>query len=194
MPRLKAPQRREQLIAVATKLFARHGYDATTTASIAEAAGVTEPILYRHFKSKQDLFVAIVRATSEQTLREWEERIASITDPVKRIKAVAQAVPEHIRRLSDAYHVLHGALSTSQDKKVHAVLREHYAQIVDFFRKVVLEGQKAGVFRTDLDARSAAWQMILTGIGYAMITLNLGEVERPVVDQVIESTVRGWIR
>jgi hypothetical protein len=36
--------------------------------------------------------------------------------------------------------------------------------------------------------------MILSGIGYAMITLNLGEVERPVVDQVIESTVRGWIR
>ena len=62
MPRLKAPQRREQLIEVATKLFARNGYEATTTAAIALAAGVTEPILYRHFKSKQELFVAIVRA------------------------------------------------------------------------------------------------------------------------------------
>jgi len=194
MARLKAPQRREQLIAVATRLFARHGYDATTTASIAEAAGVTEPILYRHFKSKQDLFVAIVRAMSQQMLREWEERIAVIADPAKRIRAVAEAVPEHIKRLADAYHVLHGALATSQDKKVHAVLREHYAQIEAFFRKVVLDGQKSGVFRADLDPRSAAWQMILSGIGYAMITLNLGEVERPVVDQVIESIVRGWIR
>ena len=45
MPRLKAPQRREQLIEVATKLFARNGYEATTTAAIALAAGVTEPIL-----------------------------------------------------------------------------------------------------------------------------------------------------
>ena len=42
MPRLKAPQRREQLIEVATKLFARNGYEATTTAAIALAAGVTE--------------------------------------------------------------------------------------------------------------------------------------------------------
>ena len=194
MARLKAPQRRDQLIAVATKLFARYGYDATTTAAIADAAGVTEPILYRHFKSKQDLFVAIVRATSQQTLAEWEERIAVTTDPVKRIRAVAQAVPEHIKRLADAYHVLHGALSTSQDKKVHAVLREHYQQIEAFFRRVVIEGQKAGVFRADLDARSAAWQMILSGIGYGMIALNLGEVERPLVDQVIESTVRGWLK
>jgi AcrR family transcriptional regulator len=194
MPRLKAPQRREQLIAVATRLFAKHGFDATTTASIAEAAGVTEPILYRHFKSKQDLFIAIVRATSQQTLDEWEERIASVADPAKRIRAVAETVPEHIKRLSDAYHVLHGALSTSRDKKVHGVLREHYAKIEAFFRKVVAEGQKTGVFRTDLDARSAAWQMILSGIGYAMITLNLDEVERPVVDQVIESIVRGWLK
>src|SRR5881296_2838113 len=73
MRRLKAPQRREQLIEVATKLFAKWGYEATTTAAIAEAAGVTEPILYRHFDSKQELFVAIVRSVSEQTLRHWAE-------------------------------------------------------------------------------------------------------------------------
>src|SRR5438067_12182421 len=68
MRRLKAPQRREQLIEVATKLFAKWGYDATTTAAIAEAAGVTEPILYRHFDSKQELFVAIVPSASELTM------------------------------------------------------------------------------------------------------------------------------
>src|SRR5829696_925611 len=72
MPRLKAPQRREQLIEVATKLFARNGYEATTTAAIALAAGVTEPILYRHFKSKQELFVAIVRTVSQQTMNHWQ--------------------------------------------------------------------------------------------------------------------------
>src|SRR5689334_17648135 len=73
MPRLKAPQRREQLMEVATRLFARLGYDATTTAAIAEAAGVTEPILYRHFESKQELFVAIVKEVSERTMRHWRE-------------------------------------------------------------------------------------------------------------------------
>ena len=69
MARLKAAQRREQLIGVATKLFAKTGYDATTTADIAKAAGVTEPILYRHFESKQELFVAIVRDVSATTMK-----------------------------------------------------------------------------------------------------------------------------
>src|SRR5947209_9864974 len=116
--RLKAPQRREQLIEVATRLFAKLGYEATTTAAIAEAAGVTEPILYRHFKSKQELFVAIVREMSDQTMQEWRELIEGVTDPAERIRRVAQMFPSHIQKMSDAYHVIHGALATSRDAKV----------------------------------------------------------------------------
>src|SRR6266496_2832878 len=108
MPRLKAPQRREQLIEVATKLFARNGYEATTTAAIALAAGVTEPILYRHFKSKQELFVAIVKAVSSQTMRHWEALVANAKDPVERIRRVCAQMPQHMSHLADAYHVLHG--------------------------------------------------------------------------------------
>src|SRR5262245_57719729 len=122
--RLKAPERREQLIDVATKLFAKSGYEATTTAAIAEAAGVTEPILYRHFNSKQELFVAIVRDVSAHTLRQWQAITANITDPAEKLRAVAAAIPDHMKRLADYYHVLHGALGTSRDKKVLAVMRE----------------------------------------------------------------------
>src|SRR3954447_18924398 len=110
MRRLKAPQRREQLIEVATKLFAKWGYDATTTAAIAETAGGTEPILYRHFDSKQELFVAIVRSVRQQTMSQWGEILDGITDPAEPIRRIAEAFPDHIRQLADAYHVIHGAL------------------------------------------------------------------------------------
>ena len=123
MARLKAAARREQLIEVATKLFARNGYEATTTSDIAKNAGVTEPILYRHFKSKQELFVAIVRAVSQQTMEHWKELIADEPDPAERIRRIAAEFPQHTRHLDDAYHVLHGALSTSRDKKVIAVMK-----------------------------------------------------------------------
>jgi AcrR family transcriptional regulator len=191
MPRLKAPQRREQLIEVATKLFAKHGYEATTTAAIADAAGVTEPILYRHFKSKQELFVAIVREMSDQTMQEWRELIGGVTDPAERIRRVAQMFPEHIQNLSDAYHVIHGALSTSRDPKVLKVMREHYAQIEEFFVHVISEGQKAGIFHSKMDPRVPAWQLINIGIGYAMISLNLSQFDQPLIEQAIEFIVRG---
>lgn len=191
MRRLKAPQRREQLIEVATRLFARSGYEATTTAAIAHAAGVTEPILYRHFKSKQDLFVAIVREVSNGTLAEWQSLIGTITDPAEKLRAISIALPEHMKRLADSYHVLHGALSTSRDKKVLAVMREHYEQIEQFFSQIIAEGQKGGSFSRVMSPKAAAWKFIFAGIGYAMISLNLGPIDREMTREVIESLVRG---
>src|SRR5439155_21974631 len=146
MARLKAAQRREQLIGVATKLFAKTGYDATTTADIAKAAGVTEPILYRHFASKQELFIAIVRDVSATTMQGWNDLITGVTDPAEKLRKVCQAIPDHIKKFGDSYHVLHGALASSRDKKVLAVMKEHYRQIEDFFARLVSEGQKAGTF------------------------------------------------
>src|SRR5437763_4103511 len=104
MARLKAPQRREQLMEVATKLFARNGYEATTTAAIALAAGVTEPILYRHFKSKQELFVAIVKQVSSETMKHWQHVIAGVSDPADQLRRIAAQLPQHMDHMSDAYH------------------------------------------------------------------------------------------
>src|SRR5438045_1704940 len=161
MPRLKAPQRREQLMEVATKLFARNGYEATTPAAIALAAGVTEPLLYPHFKSKQELFIAIVKAVSAQTMQHWTDLIAGGDDPSEQIRRIAAELPQHMEKLADAYHVLHGALATSRDKKVLAVMREHYTQIEKFFAQVIAQGQKTGVFRKTINPRGAAWQLII---------------------------------
>jgi AcrR family transcriptional regulator len=191
MPRLKAAQRREQLMEVATKLFAKFGYEATTTAAIAELAGVTEPILYRHFKSKQELFVSIVREMSQQTLIQWQALIENVTEPDEKLRIISAAMPDHMKRLADAYHVLHGALATSRDKKVMAVMREHYTQIEDFFCKIVAEGQKAGAFSREISPKAAAWQFIFAGIGFAMIALNLGPPDKDLTRNVIESLVRG---
>jgi AcrR family transcriptional regulator len=191
MARLKAPQRREQLIEVATKLFAKTGYDATTTADIAKAAGVTEPILYRHFESKQELFIAIVRDVSASTMKGWNEAVAGVDDPAEKIRRVSQTMPDHFKRFSDSYHVLHGALSTSRDKKVLAVMKEHYRQIEEFFAKIVTEGQKSGVFNKGISPQAAAWQFCMSGIGYAMVSLNLGMIDRAVVNQVIDAMLRG---
>jgi len=191
MSRLKAPQRREQLIEVATKIFAKWGYNAATTAAIAEAAGVTEPILYRHFASKQEMFVAITRAMSEQTLRDWRQLAEKSGTAMEKIRRIAREFPDHIRANEDAYHVIHGALSTSRDRKVLAVMKEHYTGIEKFFCKIVQDGQKDGEFRENLDPKIPAWQLINLGIGYAMIALNLQQFDHFSVEDAVEFIIRG---
>jgi AcrR family transcriptional regulator len=188
--RLKAPQRREQLIAVATKQFGKFGYDATTTAAIADAAGVTEPILYRHFGSKQELFIAITREMSTQTLLHWRELIGTIDDPAEQLREIARQFPGHLKELGDAYRVIHNALTTSRDRKVLAVLREHYKQIETFFSGIIAAGIKKGAFR-QMDVKTPCWLLLNTGLGYALVTLNLSPFEMFDVEDAIEFILRG---
>ncbi len=58
--RLPASERREQLLAVALQVFAREGFHGTAMSDVAEAAGVTKPVLYQHFSSKRELYLALL--------------------------------------------------------------------------------------------------------------------------------------
>ena len=54
-------ERRDNILDAARTVFGRRGYHAASTAEIAAAAGCSEPMLYKHFGSKQDLFVATLQ-------------------------------------------------------------------------------------------------------------------------------------
>jgi len=58
--RLRRPERREQILAAATRAFARAGFAATSLDDVAAEAGITRVILYRHFESKDDMYRAVL--------------------------------------------------------------------------------------------------------------------------------------
>ncbi|CAM2005449.1 helix-turn-helix domain-containing protein [Acanthopleuribacter pedis] len=75
--RLSAEQRRNSIIAAALPLFSYQGFNGTTTKQIAEKAGVSEALLYRHFPSKEHLFSEIQGGLCDQTHR-FSEIIQSL--------------------------------------------------------------------------------------------------------------------
>ena len=58
--RMKGDERREQILATAVNLFSRNGFRGTTTKEIAQAAGVSEAMVFRHFANKEALYGAIL--------------------------------------------------------------------------------------------------------------------------------------
>ncbi|MFM8238307.1 MAG: TetR/AcrR family transcriptional regulator [Actinomycetota bacterium] len=70
--RLPAGQRRSQLLAVARERFATQGFHATSMDDIAEAAGVTKPVVYQHFPSKHALYAELLTDTSRRLLTTLE--------------------------------------------------------------------------------------------------------------------------
>ena len=74
--RMPADQRRQQLFEVARERFAHQGFHATSMDEIAEAAGVTKPVLYQHFPSKRALYVELLEETGRQLLSALAEATA----------------------------------------------------------------------------------------------------------------------
>ncbi len=172
-PRMRKAERKRQLLACAKQLFVSHGYQATTTEKIAQSAGVSEPVLYRHFESKKALFLEVLTEVREATLERWRAETAGLTDPLAKLHAIADIYLGSTREHALEFRIMHRTLVETDDEEVVAFLRTFYMDSESLLSAVISEGQQAGVFRRSLDPRVGAWELIRGALGYTL-TLPLG--------------------
>ncbi|MFZ2048503.1 MAG: helix-turn-helix domain-containing protein, partial [Trebonia sp.] len=82
---------RDQLIEVATRLFAERGYEDTSIEAVLSAAGVSRGALYHHFAGKDALFEAVVASVEQRVNIEMAAAIGAVRDPIAVIRAGALA-------------------------------------------------------------------------------------------------------
>jgi AcrR family transcriptional regulator len=109
--RLSGEERRSQILAVAAELFASHGFRSTTMDDVAEAAGITKPVVYQHFDSKRALYLELVDALAYQLLTAFAEATSKAAGPREQVVLSLQAyfrlmVHDHaaFRLLNDRDH------------------------------------------------------------------------------------------
>src|SRR4051794_15062920 len=158
--RMRKDARKQQLLTHAKQLFVTLGYQHTTTEKIAQAAGVTEPVLYRHFASKKGLFIEVLQDIRRATISRWQGETAGITEPMKKLHAIVDLYLGSTREHALEYRIMHRTLIETDDEEIGACLRTFYLDSERLLAYVITEGQKAGVFRTDLDPRVGAWELI----------------------------------
>jgi AcrR family transcriptional regulator len=171
--RLRKAERKRQLLAHAKQLFVTHGYQDTTTKQIAEAAGVTEPVLYRHFETKKALFLEVLEEIRTATVKRWHAETAGISDPLAKLHAITDLYLGSTREHAVEFRIMHRTLIDTADEEIAASLRSFYLDSEELLAQVITEGQQTGVFRRNLDPRVGAWELIRTALGYTL-TLPLG--------------------
>lgn len=167
---MKAEDRREQLLESAAHCFAEHGYRGTTTAMIAAEAAVSEPVIYRHFASKQELFVALIERVGDEVFRNWQISTEKASTPLEKLQALmfqnpATADPWTAR----VYRILFHASMESSDPDIRQAIREHYERYLHSLASVMQEAQAAGFIRDDVPAQWLTWQIIHAAVGFAMV-------------------------
>src|SRR5580704_10884830 len=158
------PERRRQILAGAKKVFAARGYHETNISHICDDLGIARGTLYQYFDSKKAVFAAIVEDLLERV------RIAVRDEPVPMLTPGASLTRGQViaytaaslRRVLAAAFEDEASLrilvreAVGLDVEIDAILRAIDDITVDRLAKDISMGKRAGIFREDIDPRSAA--------------------------------------
>jgi len=169
--RLTAEERRQAVLETACRVFSRSSYRGATTAEIAREAGISEPILYRHFGSKRDLYLACVDEAWGSFRAICEEAIAA--DPDKCLGAIADAYMAKGKKIRVIDLWIQALNEASEDKVIAAAVRKQIREVHDFFADVIRDGQRRGAVHADRDPVAEAWIFVAGGL-LATIDSRLG--------------------
>ena len=162
--RLPAAERRQALVAAALDVFSEGSYSGATTAEIARRAGVSEPVLYRHFASKRDLYFACLEQAWGELRGAFERRIAELGDAgavlaigqtATGLRAVKVKVPNlWVQAITEA----------GQDEEIRRFVGAHMREVHDFVAGAIRRAQAAGAVPADRNPDAEAWVFVAGGL------------------------------
>jgi len=191
--RLPAAERRAALLETAIKVFSEGSYRGTTTAEIARAAGISEPILYRHFASKRDLYLAALDHVWGKARGSWEEALATTDNVLQAFEAIGRGhmtVRDSKFQMSELW--VQALSEAAEDPELRKHLRRHMRSVHDFMADLIRQGQAQGVLHPDRDADAEAWTFIAGGV-LGMVGRRIGLLDEDEVARIRTSRL-DWLK
>jgi AcrR family transcriptional regulator len=191
--RLSAPERRAAVVETACRVFAKSSYHGSTTAQIARETGVTEPVLYRHFSSKRELYLVCLGVAWDRLRALWEKALASEPDPSAWLGTLGKTYLQ--ARAADRVIVvdlwIQALTEAADDPEIRRGLRDQVREVHDFVAGVIRRSQEAGGVKPERDADAEAWIFISLGL-LTTIDRRLGNLVGEGFDDIVVSR-RTWM-
>lgn len=166
--RKSADERKAEILATALRIADELGPDRLTTHAVAEAVGLTQPAIFRHFSSKQALWHAIAQHIRARMVAAWDEALATYAPAEDRISALVDA-QLHTIESSPAIP----AILFSRELQVENIeLRQTFAGLMVAFHEILAaelrKAVEAGSVRKNLDPVDGAALLISLVQGLAI--------------------------
>lgn len=134
---------RQYIINKASDLFMNKGFQATSTRMIAESAGITQPNLYHHFKTKEDIYIAVMEDLSQEIKQGLQDIILKEdTNLVSILQRIMDYLREkHPVNFSIMNHDMTHEISEENHQYLYTIWREYYLQpLIYLFDKYLANG------------------------------------------------------
>ncbi len=184
--------KRGAILRAAIRVFAHNGYFNSKVADIAREAGVADGTVYLYFKSKEEILHSIFDRTVEEAISEGRKQLQQISDSREKLRRIALLHLERMGADRDLAVVFQVELRGST-KFMEEFSAAGFAEYLGLIRATIEEGQSAGVFRPDLNAKVVA--KIFFGALDEMATNWILSKRRyklaPMADQVLDILLNG---
>ncbi len=143
---------RERILTAAASLFAEHGFDGSSMPAIARSSGITAGAIYKHFKSKGELMLEVVKRSFESTPLFMQTSAAATATALPRLASVYTA-PELklVRQLSIEVHA-----AASRDSEVRRVLALSDEAAMQYISEAIALAQREGKLNPKLNPQFVA--------------------------------------
>lgn len=162
--RLPAAERREALIEAALRVFSSGSYTGATTADIAREAGVSEPILYRHFACKRDLYFACLDETWKRFRDAFDAKIAELGDENAAAAVGISLIGMRAQKVLPPNLWVQAITEAGEDPEIRRYLRKHLRELHGFIELALERGKAAGGIPAERDSEAEAWLFIAGGL------------------------------
>jgi AcrR family transcriptional regulator len=169
--RMPAAERKKQILKSAVKAFAKSNYYNTKVSDIAEAAGISEAMVYRHFPSKKAIFLAVLQHMSDRIITFWEDEIDPATAPLEMLRAMGVGYFQRMIKHPNELKVQFLAISGIDDKEIFNQLRSDHQKYIRHIAGVIQRGIDQGDIRADIDVNALAFAYNGSGIMMNMMRL-----------------------
>src|SRR3954464_8530806 len=130
--RLPAARRRRQLLDVALEVFAGNGFHTTSMDQVAEAAGITKPVLYQHFGSKRQLYLELLDDVGSQLAESIAKAVAEADNPRLQVVAGFETYFRFVANRQSAFNLLFGGGARRDEEFADTVrkVEEGFADLI----------------------------------------------------------------
>lgn len=179
--RLPRAQRREQIIHIATDVFARHGYHDSSMDDVAEAAGVSKPVLYQHFESKSELFSTVM----DKSIGDLAERLSAILDSVdnryERVYTAFNVYFQYVANNRSSFTVLTRCSNETLESRLK------WTEAVERYVTILTDSIRERNYMSHMQAYVAARAIVGLAAQVAHVCLDFDSIE---VDEVSRMTAK----
>lgn len=178
---------RDRLIEVARQLFARQGIENTTMNDIATASDRGRRTLYTYFRTKSDIYQAVIETEAERIKREIEAEVNAQETPREKLRALMRSrlsiAMEHVT----SYQIWLKNIFSRDAQKAQAVRSLVANRIYEMIEEIVAEGTASGDFIPEQSERlSTMLTMVVRGTDWSM---THEDADREVMDQWIDQSI-----